>query len=142
MRKTLSLLFILLISLALTACSDNGEHGQDEVAVIQNLAGTWDWPGGTGSFFTIFDDGPWALTSGGDTDLYGDVSIAESDENFSLEFIVTRAEGAGAYGSPGIPEGEGWREGDIWSVGAYSPDTDALHLGNRDGSMVLMEWVG
>jgi len=113
------------------------EETVDEHTVIQSLAEVWDWPGGTGHPFTIHGDGTWEHSTG-DTGLYGNVNITESGGNFSLEFFVTRAEGAGVYGSPGIPAGYGWRYGDIWGTGMYSPATHELHFDNYDGSTSLM----
>ena len=107
--------------------------------------GRWDWPGGAGNPVYIYDDGTWEHAPG-DVGLYGDVSIRESNGNFLLEFIVTRAEGPGAFGW--IPPGEtspaasteyGWRYGDVWGRGVYSPTASELHLESRDGSMLLME---
>ncbi|MCL2397495.1 MAG: hypothetical protein FWC93_05455 [Defluviitaleaceae bacterium] len=142
MKKILAMSLFLFVLFVVAACNGGGEQSEEVLdydTVIQNLAGTWDWPGGAGNPIFIYDDGTWSHSTG-DTGLYGSISIAEYDGNFSLVFIVTRAEGPGAYGSPGIPYGYGVRYGDIWwdSV-VYSPDTDELRMANWDGSMLLME---
>ena len=117
----------------------------DYDAVIQSLAGMWDWPGSLGNTLYIFHDGTWEQVPG-DVGLYGNVYIMESNGTFSLEFIVTHAESPGAFGW--IPPGEtspaagteyGWRSGDVWGRGVYSPASSELHLENWDGSMLLME---
>jgi len=111
----------------------------DYYEIIQSLAGTWDWPDGAGNPIFIYNDGTWRHSSG-DVGLYGNISITESGGNFSLVFIVTQAEGPGAYGSPGIPPGYGVRYGDIWwDKVVYSPATDELNFENWDGSTLLME---
>jgi len=140
MKKILSVSLILLVLLASGGCNRN-EAEADYYAVIQSIAGTWDWPGGTGNPFSIYSDGSWEHSTG-DTGLYGNVSIAGADGDFSLEFVVNRAEGAGVYGSPGIPAGEGWRYGDVWGGGVYSPATNELRFESWDGSLLLMERRG
>jgi len=107
--------------------------------VIQSLAGVWDWPEGAGNPIYIYNDGTWRHSSG-DVGVYGNINITGSGENFSLVFIVTHAEGPGAYGSPGIPTGYGVRYGDIWwDRVTYSSATDELNFEVWDGSTVLME---
>ena len=154
MKRILSVLLVLLALLALGGCNRHGEQAPGDVqsqlegegavdydAVIRSIAGTWDWPGGTGHPFYIHNDGSWEHSTG-DTGLYGNVRIVGADGDFLLEFIVTRAEGAGVYGSPGIPAGEGWRYGDLWGGGVYSPAASELRFEGWDGSMVLMERSG
>ena len=139
MKKIFTMLLILLVLFALAACGGNGEQAPTSQTVFQSLAGTWDWPDGAGNPVFIYPDGTWEHSSG-DVGVYGNISVTESGENFSLVFVVTHAEGPGAYGSPGIPPGYGVRYGDIWWDGMiYSPATDELSFEAWDGSMLLME---
>ncbi|MCL2436518.1 MAG: hypothetical protein FWD00_00610 [Clostridiales bacterium] len=139
MKKIFTVLLILLVLFALAACGGNGEQVPADQAVFQSLSGTWDWPDGAGNPVFIYPDGTWEHSSG-DVGVYGNISVTESGENFSLVFVVTHAEGPGAYGSPGIPPGYGVRYGDIWWDGMiYSPATDELSFEAWDGSMLLME---
>jgi len=126
------------------------EQAQNEIVVdyttvIQRLVGVWDWPGGAGNPISIYNDGTWEHVPG-DVGLYGNVSITASNGNFLLEFVVTRAEGPGAFGwvpqgeaSPAADTEDGWRYGDVWGRGVYFYTSNELHLENWDGSMLLME---
>lgn len=160
MKKLAIITLLCLLAVVLVGCGsqtseqvhdDNvqeqvqGETVADYYAVIQSLAGIWDFPGGAGNPVYISTDGAWEHSTG-DTGLYGSASITEYNGDFSLEFIVTHAEGAGAFGW--IPQGEtspaagteyGWRYGDVWGRVVYSPTLSELHLENWDGLMLLME---
>jgi len=110
--------------------------------VNRSLAGFWDWPEG-GNSVIIYDDGTWRHGLG-DATVFGYVSIAEYNGKFSLEFIITHAEGPGAYGW--IPPGEtqpaagteyGVRPG-IWRSGVYYSLENERHLENSDGTIFLI----
>jgi len=150
-KKYLSALMLVAALFAITACGNDaqeqvqGETVADYYTVIQSLAGIWDWPDGAGNQVFICNAGAWEHIPG-DVGLYGNVSIAEYYGDFLLEFTVTRAEGPGAFGwippgetSPASGTEDGWRYGDVWGRGVYSPTFSELHLENWDGSMLLME---
>ena len=155
MKKALIMVLGALVLLAVVACGGNGDNTQDlpEVqngndvvdnnvdyndSVIKSLAGTWDWPGGAGNAVYIHSDGTWEHSTG-DTGILGNVSIEEVGGIYSVEFIVTHAEGAGAYGAPGIPYGYGVRPETIWFSGTYAPALNELQIENFDGLMIFME---
>jgi len=138
MKKMAIITILCLIAAIFVGCRPQPQLA-DYNAVTQSLAGTWDWPGGAGNPIFISYDGAWNHSTG-DTGLYGNINVTESGENFSLVFIVTRAEGPGAYGSPGIPQGYGVRYGDVWWDNVvYSPAADELIFENWDGTPLLME---
>jgi len=158
MKKLAVIAILCIVAVAFISCgSQTSEQVQDDnvdeqveispdyYAVSQSLAGTWDWPAGAGNSVFITSDGTWEHSTG-DTGLYGNISISEYDGDFLLTFIITRAEGPGAFGW--IPPGEtspaagteyGFYYGDIWIRGVYSLVSNELHLENWDGSMLLME---
>ena len=144
MKKTLAILIVVVVTLALAGCTNCGNEPagiptEATIYAVESIAGVWDWPSGGGNPIFVNTDGTWNHTLG-DTDIRGKVELAQDSGNYAVEFVALEWFGAGAiYDSYGNLTGKGFdpetneyiwvcvpEEHNPWFFGTYSIDYDRL----------------